>query len=64
VRAPLDAPRERGCPPWVVLGAKVTEAPGVRRPRDVPVRATAAYRAVPHAFDVGVDDLAFDACRG
>jgi hypothetical protein len=27
-----DAPRERGCPPpWVVLGAKVTEAPGVHR---------------------------------
>jgi hypothetical protein len=26
-----DAPRERGCPPWVVLGAKVTEAPGVPR---------------------------------
>jgi hypothetical protein len=25
-----DAPRERGCPPWVVLGAKVIEAPGVR----------------------------------
>jgi hypothetical protein len=26
-----DAPRERGCPPWVVLGAKLTEAPGVHR---------------------------------
>ena len=26
-----DAPRERGCPPWIVLGAKVVEAPGVRR---------------------------------
>jgi hypothetical protein len=26
-----DASRERGCPPWVVLGAKVTEAPGVQR---------------------------------
>jgi hypothetical protein len=25
-----DAPRERGCPPWVVLGAKVIEAPGVQ----------------------------------
>jgi len=24
------APRERGCPPWVVLGVKATEAPGVR----------------------------------
>jgi len=24
------APRERGCPPWVVLGVKVVEAPGVR----------------------------------
>jgi hypothetical protein len=24
-----DAPRERGCPPWVVLGAKIIEAPGV-----------------------------------
>jgi hypothetical protein len=26
-----DAARERGCPPWVVLGAKVTEAPCVHR---------------------------------
>jgi hypothetical protein len=26
-----DAPRERGCPPWVVLGAKVMEAPGAHR---------------------------------
>jgi hypothetical protein len=26
-----DAPRERGCPPWIVLGAKVIEAPGVHR---------------------------------
>jgi hypothetical protein len=26
-----DAPRERGCPPWVALGAKVMEASGVRR---------------------------------
>jgi hypothetical protein len=26
-----DAPRERGCPPWIVLGAKVTEAPAVHR---------------------------------
>jgi hypothetical protein len=26
-----DAPRERGCRPWVVLGAKVIEAPGVHR---------------------------------
>jgi hypothetical protein len=26
-----DAPRERGCPPWVVLGAKVMEAPSVHR---------------------------------
>jgi hypothetical protein len=25
------APREAGCPPWVVLGVKVIEAPGVRR---------------------------------
>jgi hypothetical protein len=25
------APRERGCPPWVVLGVKAIEAPGVRR---------------------------------
>ena len=25
------APREAGCPPWVVLGVKVTEAPGVQR---------------------------------
>jgi uncharacterized small protein (DUF1192 family) len=24
------AARERGCPPWVVLGVKATEAPGVR----------------------------------
>jgi hypothetical protein len=24
------APRERGCPPWVVLGVKAIEAPGVR----------------------------------
>src|SRR5580692_7792778 len=24
------APRERGCPPWVVLGVKALEAPGVR----------------------------------
>ena len=24
------APREAGCPPWVVLGAKAIEAPGVR----------------------------------
>ena len=24
------APREAGCPPWVVLGVKVVEAPGVR----------------------------------
>jgi hypothetical protein len=24
-----DAPRERGCPPWIVLGAKVMGAPGV-----------------------------------
>jgi hypothetical protein len=24
------ATRERGCPPWVVLGVKATEAPGVR----------------------------------
>ena len=24
------APREAGCPPWVVLGVKVIEAPGVR----------------------------------
>jgi hypothetical protein len=24
------APRERGCPPWVVLGVKAMEAPGVR----------------------------------
>jgi hypothetical protein len=23
-------PREAGCPPWVVLGVKVIEAPGVR----------------------------------
>jgi hypothetical protein len=31
-----DAPREGGCPPWVVLGAKVIEASGataVRSPR-------------------------------
>jgi hypothetical protein len=27
----MDAARERGCPPWVVLGVKVTEAPGVQR---------------------------------
>jgi hypothetical protein len=26
-----DAARERGCPPWIVLGAKVMEAPGVHR---------------------------------
>lgn len=26
-----DAPRERGCQPWAVLGAKVTEAPAVHR---------------------------------
>jgi hypothetical protein len=26
-----DAPRERGCPPWVVLGAKVIEASSVHR---------------------------------
>jgi hypothetical protein len=26
-----DAPRERGCTPWIVLGAKVTDAPGVHR---------------------------------
>jgi hypothetical protein len=25
------APREAGCPPWVVLGVKAVEAPGVRR---------------------------------
>src|SRR5262245_39601210 len=25
------APRETGCPPWVVLGVKAIEAPGVRR---------------------------------
>jgi hypothetical protein len=25
------APREAGCPPWVVLGVKAIEAPGVRR---------------------------------
>ena len=25
------APRERGCPPWVVLGVKAIEAPGVAR---------------------------------
>jgi hypothetical protein len=25
------APREAGCPPWVVLGVKVVEAPGLRR---------------------------------
>jgi hypothetical protein len=24
------APRESGCPPWVVLGVKAIEAPGVR----------------------------------
>jgi hypothetical protein len=24
------APRERGCPPWVVLGVKAVEARGVR----------------------------------
>ena len=24
------APREAGCPPWVVLGVKAIEAPGVR----------------------------------
>jgi hypothetical protein len=24
------APRERGCPPWVVLGVKAIEAPGAR----------------------------------
>ena len=24
------APRQPGCPPWVVLGVKATEAPGVR----------------------------------
>ena len=24
------APRERGCPPWVVLGVKVVETRGVR----------------------------------
>ena len=24
------APRERGCPPWVVLGVKVVEARGIR----------------------------------
>jgi hypothetical protein len=24
------APREAGCPPWVVLGLKAIEAPGVR----------------------------------
>jgi hypothetical protein len=26
-----DGPRERGCLPWVVLGAKVTEAPAAHR---------------------------------
>jgi hypothetical protein len=26
-----DAPRERGCPPWVVLGAKCMEAPAAHR---------------------------------
>jgi hypothetical protein len=26
-----DAPRERGCLPWVVLGAKIMEAPGAHR---------------------------------
>ena len=26
-----DAPRERGCPPWIVLGAKAIEASGVHR---------------------------------
>jgi hypothetical protein len=26
------APREPGCPPWVVLGVKAIAAPGVRRP--------------------------------
>jgi len=31
------ATRERGCPPWVVLGVKATEAPGVRA---VPVTAS------------------------
>jgi hypothetical protein len=25
------APRERGCPPWIVLGAKAIEASGVHR---------------------------------
>ena len=25
------APREQGCPPWVVLGVKAIEAPGARR---------------------------------
>ena len=26
----IGAPRERGCPPWVVLGVKAIEAPSVR----------------------------------
>jgi hypothetical protein len=25
------APRERGCPPWVVLGVKAVEARGIRK---------------------------------
>ena len=25
------APREAGCPPWIVLGVNAIEAPGVRR---------------------------------
>ena len=29
--ASTDAPRERGCPPWVVLGAKVIEAAAAHR---------------------------------
>ena len=27
----MEAPRERGCPPWIVLGAKAIEASGVHR---------------------------------
>ena len=26
-----DAPREHGCPPWIVLGVKAMETPSVRR---------------------------------
>jgi len=30
VAVATGAPREAGCPPWVVLGVKAIEAPGVR----------------------------------